>query len=670
MMHSRMTRLLISTIGPSLLMFLILALPTLATPAQPDPFPRAALGFSPAITLTKTEESAAVTSVPLSPNALPRDLSVLVSASGKIEPGRKFSYSVSFYNLGTNAAENVVVTNTLPAGVTLANIDSCTISPIVNGQQLVWQLGHLPPGSSGSFGLFVQLTDTAAIGSLLVDTAQIAGSGGDDNPVNNQATLTTPVTAPYHDLAVEKSMFGTPFAGATTSYEIEYYNQGSLTTTNLIITDVLPAGVTYLSHDAPDANVVLTGSVVVFTRSLLAGDTGDWIDINVELPASAAPGTVLTNVVRVSTTDPESTLSNNVYTLTTSIVAPNRDLYMSQDIISGSFQAGGQASYYFNFKNDGNYTATNVIVTDTLPVHTSFITWTGYLYGSNYIDLRGVVTPTVAGNQVIWNLGALGPHVYGYIYPLIQIDNSAPDGAVLTNLSAISTSDPELDYSNNSDSLTGVVTPYGGPDASGYRFKDETAPGGPTFGWMDVTTGTRSFIFGDDQSAGPVPLGFPFFFYGRVYTTTYLGTNGYLSLDGPSTYYMNKNMPNPRLPNTLVAPFWDDLQVCPNQARQAIYFKPGGSAPNRYFVAEWAGVSRLGAPTRPITFETVLYENGEILFQYQDLTGTLDTASVGIENYEGLRGLEYEFNQHKLANGRAILFTPRIVKTFLPVILR
>jgi hypothetical protein len=195
-------------------------------------------------------------------------------------------------------------------------------------------------------------------------------------------------------------------------------------------------------------------------------------------------------------------------------------------------------------------------------------------------------------------------------------------------------------------------------------------PGGPTFNWLDATTGTRSFVFGDDRSAGPIPIGFSFFFYGRIYTTTNLVTNGYFALGGPDTAYTNRNIPNPVSPNTFIAPFWDDLQVCPNQANQAIYFKQGGSAPNRYFAAEWAGVSHLGASTKPITFETVLYENGEILFQYQSLTGTLDSTSVGIENYEGLRGLQYEFNQNNLIDGRAILFTPRILKAYLPMIYR
>jgi uncharacterized repeat protein (TIGR01451 family) len=660
MKHSRLARLLICTIGPALLVFLILALPTLATPTQPKSFPSASLGFSPTITSTKTEESAAMTSLPLAPDALPRDLSVSLSAGGKVEPGRKFSYAITFYNLGTTAAENVVVTNTLPAGVTLTGIDHCTISPTVNGQQLVWQLGHIPPGNGGSLGLVVQLTDTVSIGTLLVDTAQIAGSGGDDDLLNNQATLTVPVTAPNRDLSIGKDMYGTPFAGAETIYVIDYFNQGSLTATNLIITDVLPTGVTYLSHSGSDVTAVLTGSVMVFTRSLLAGDTGDAIFVDVKLPAGALPGSVITNVVRVSTTDPESSLTNNVYTLTTPIVQPTRDVNLTKNVYSGTFQAGANVAYEIYLSNDGNYTATNVILTDTLPAHTSFMTWTGYL--------PTVVTPTLVGNQIIWNLGALAPNGYGYLYPIVQIDNSAPDNTPLNNLAQISTSDPETSYSNNADSATGVVTPFGGPDGSGYRFKDDSMPGGPVFNWLDATNGTHSYVFGDDRATGPIPLGFSFFFYGRVYTTTYLGTNGYVSFEGPVTAYTNRNLPNSKTPNNFIAPFWDDLQVCPNQAKQAIYFKPGGSAPNRYFAAEWAGVSRLSDPTRPITFETVLYENGEILFQYQSLTGTLSSASVGIENYAGLRGLQYEFNEHKLVNGRAILFTPRISKVYLPTI--
>ena len=668
MKHSRLARLLISTIGPALLVLAVLALPTpAALAAQPNPILSTSIGFSPSITTTKTED-VGIMNQPLAPAALPRDLTVSLDAGGKIEPGREFWYAISFNNAGTTAADNVVVTNTLPTGVTFLSLDYCTISPTVNGQQLVWQLGNVPPGSSGTLEFSVQLAGTAVIGSQLTDVAQIAGSGGDDNPANNQATNVLMVTAPARDLSIAKSMAGTPFPGANTQYVINYSNAGSLTVTNLIITDVLPVSVTYLSYSGTNVTAVLTGSVLVFTRSLLTGDAGGSINVNVQIASGAQPGRVITNVVRTTTTDPEISLTNNVYTLATTIAAPTRDLYVSKIATQGSFQAGAQIAYQINFGNYGNYTATHAILTDTLPAYTSLFTWTGYIYNPGYINLRSAVTPTIVGNQVIWSFGDFGPGAYGYLYPVIQIDGGAPDAAVLTNQAQISTSDPDLNSSNNSSSETGVVTPYGGPDASGYRFKDETMLGGPTFNWLDATTGTRSFVFGDDRSTGPIPIGFSFFFYGQIYTTTNLVTNGYFALGGPDTAYSNRNIPNPVVPNTFIAPFWDDLQVCPNQANQAIYFKQGGSAPNRYFAAEWAGVSHLSYPTQPITFETVLYENGEILFQYQSLTGTLDSASVGIEGYDGLRGLQYEFNQNNLIDGRAILFTPRILKVYLPVI--
>ncbi len=675
MKHSHLTRLLISTIGSALLIILVLALPTLAAPEAaaptitPHAFLRPVIQVSPGITPTKTEKTTAGNSTMPDASAAAHDLTVDISlSSGRVEPGSEFSYSIYFKNAGSTEADNVIVTNTLPAGAALIGLDYCTVSPTVNGQLLIWQLGNIPPGNFGYLGFSVQLTDTAAIGSLITDTVQIGSSTGEDNPADNQISLGSSVTAPGSDLEVFKSLVGTAFAGANAQYVIEYFNQGSLTATNLIITDVLPVSVTYLSHSGSDVNAVLTGSLLVFTQSLLAGDTGGIIQVDVRITDTAQPGQILTNIVRATTTDPEVNLANNVYTLTTFIVQPTRDVYVAKNVYSGTFQAGANVAYEVNLGNDGNYTATNVILTDTLPAHTSFLTWTGYLVNPTYVNLPAVVTPTVVGNQVIWNLGALAPNAYGYLYPIVQIDNSTPDNTPLNNLAQISTSDPEMGYGDNVDSVIGVVTPFGGPDGSGYRFKDDSMPGGPVFNWLDATNGTRSFVFGDDRSAGPTPLGFSFFYYGRVYTTTYLGTNGYVSFEGPVTAYINRNLPNSKTPNNFIAPFWDDLQVCPNQAQQAIYFKQGGSAPNRYFAAEWAGVSRLSDPTRPITFETVLYENGEILFQYQSLTGTLSSASVGVENYDGLRGLQYEFNEHKLVNGRAILFTPRISKVYLPTI--
>lgn len=72
----------------------------------------------------------------------------------------------------------------------------------------------------------------------------------------------------------------------------------------------------------------------------------------------------------------------------------------------------------------------------------------------------------------------------------------------------------------------------GGPDQFGYTYLDSNDPGGPAYGWKDISaTGTLAsgWTSYDDGYAGPFPLGFTFNYYGQDYTEVYIGSNGYLS---------------------------------------------------------------------------------------------------------------------------------------------
>jgi len=191
----------------------------------------------------------------------------------------------------------------------------------------------------------------------------------------------------------------------------------------------------------------------------------------------------------------------------------------------------------------------------------------------------------------------------------------------------------------------------GGPDGYGYIWDD-----GVWYSWIDATDGSPSWLNGDDSWAGFYSLGFTFDFYGNHYTEVAFNTNGYLSFGQGSSYYYNFSMPNATAPNNIIAPFWDDL--CVNYGGYntgTVYYKQGGSAPNRYFVVEWYQVSRLGS-TDLLTFEAILYENGTIRFQYNSLSGDLTSATVGIENRDGSDGLQYLYNSSGLCDSLAVEF--------------
>lgn len=190
-----------------------------------------------------------------------------------------------------------------------------------------------------------------------------------------------------------------------------------------------------------------------------------------------------------------------------------------------------------------------------------------------------------------------------------------------------------------------------GPDDFGYTWDDSVA-----FNWIDATGGTDSGLAGDDRWLGPVDIGFNFKFYENTYSQLYFNTNGLVTFGEGAYHYSNRSIPNPAPPNNFIAPFWDDLCVSYRDYNTGtIYYMQGGSAPNRYFVIEWHEVSRLGS-TDLLTFEVVLYENGDILVQYLSLSGYLTSATVGIEDDVGVDGLQYLCNAPGLGNSKAVRF--------------
>ncbi len=59
----------------------------------------------------------------------------------------------------------------------------------------------------------------------------------------------------------------------------------------------------------------------------------------------------------------------------------------------------------------------------------------------------------------------------------------------------------------------------------------------------------------------------------------------------------------------------------------------------------------------PFTFQVILYPNGNILFQYLHMNGTLDEATVGIQNAEGNDGLTIAYNTIYLEDSLAVLIS-------------
>jgi hypothetical protein len=112
----------------------------------------------------------------------------------------------------------------------------------------------------------------------------------------------------------------------------------------------------------------------------------------------------------------------------------------------------------------------------------------------------------------------------------------------------------------------------------------------------------------------------------------------------------------------VIAPYWTPVYI---GTGGWIRYLSGGTAPNRYFVVEWHDVAG-GGPTDDIgkdelyRFQVVLYENGDIVFQYQTMTYSGDywywCGAAGIEDSTGLDGLTYVSFCNQAPSNKAVRF--------------
>ena len=193
----------------------------------------------------------------------------------------------------------------------------------------------------------------------------------------------------------------------------------------------------------------------------------------------------------------------------------------------------------------------------------------------------------------------------------------------------------------------------GGPDIFGYRWIDSDEPNGPQYVWNDITTNpnavniTNSFTPNKDDGYQTIPLGITFPFYGTNYTTGYLSTNGFLSFTAlTSSYFTNGTIPNTALPNNVIAPFWDDLD---GRTQGTVhYLQESGKFTIQF--TNWQKYSGTGS----LTFQVVLYSNGKIMYYYNNMNATLNSATVGIENSTGTDGLQIVYNANYVHNNMAV----------------
>ncbi len=278
--------------------------------------------------------------------------------------GEDISYTVTVVNIGPSTDTGIVLTDTLPAGVTFVSGPGCSES----GGTVTCAIGTLAPTANRSFTITVATDADLSDGQILTNTASASGDISPPVNVSEQTTVNTQA-----DLAITKTAPATVTAGTSMTYSIVVANVGPSNAANVSITDALPTGTAYSSHTVTtgSATCSTTASNITCSQATLAPGASIAVDVIVDVDESVGDGTPLSNtaLVRSDTSDP---VPGNDESTAPSTVEREADLAVAKTAVTPTAQAGQPASFQIVVTNNGPSQATNVILSDTLPAGFTF----------------------------------------------------------------------------------------------------------------------------------------------------------------------------------------------------------------------------------------------------------------------------------------------------------
>lgn len=321
--------------------------------------------------------------------------------------------------------------------VTVNNIPQPGVSPITG-----ISVGTVNPGQTVTVTFQVQITAIPPNGKI-ENTASVTYIS---QPNPSEPPITTTVTTPTVTLPVRtanpnpQKTVDREFAsiGDTLTYTITLQNTGNIPATDVIITDSIPTGTTFIPgsitiNGVSQPNLTPTTGIPVGTLN-----PRQIVTVTLEVQVTALPPNgIISNEANVTyTSQPDPTLPPITITTPTPIaetIVQNAELVSTKTVDLQIANIGDALTYTITLENIGNIPMTNVSVIDQPPVGTQFIVDSVTVNGGSQLGVDpsiGIPIGTIQPNQIVT------------ITFQVTITNIPPNG-VVTNVGSVNfTSQP------------------------------------------------------------------------------------------------------------------------------------------------------------------------------------------------------------------------------------
>lgn len=401
--------------------------------------------------------------------------SLLIDADGDgfASPGDTLVYDITVLNNGNTSATDVIFTDTPDANTTLVSgsvrSDQGTITSGNNAGDLSVgiTIGEIPSGGVVNLSFRVTINNPLPVSVTQVENQGIVSGGNfpntpsddPDTPVVDDPTVTPVVAAPIlvatkrDSLLVDVNGDGVAGPGDTLTYQIVLLNNGNQQAENVIFTDT------------PDANTALVaGEVQTDQGTVTQGNNGGDTAITIEI-GTVPPGAIVNISFQVTIDDPlpagVTEVANqgifNTPTVTVPVPTDDPDTPEPNDptvtpvgesrlaIVKSSappsgtiVRPGDSITYRVSVTNTGIVTVSGVVISDTIPV------------GTTYVPDSATPAPTSAADPLVWTIPTLGVGQSVTVSFAVQV-NSEPGVTTIRNIAVVDSNQTPPTPSNETE---------------------------------------------------------------------------------------------------------------------------------------------------------------------------------------------------------------------------
>lgn len=344
--------------------------------------------------------------------------------------GSNLTFTITASNLSAIAATGVLVNDLLPSGYTLVSAVAGTGT--YTAATGVWTIGNLAANASAT----LTVVATVNASGNYANTATIRGNETDPEPTNNSATVTPLPGVLQANLGVTKTVNNpAPTSGTNVVFTILANNVGPNAASGVTVTDVLPAGYTFVSANAT------TGVYSSATGIWSIGNFANGANATLTITATVKSTGPYANTATIAGNELDPVTGNNSSTVSIAPLDPLVNLIITKEVTSKIVSLGEEFEYIIKVRNASQEIANLVTALDVLREGLTFVsaatTYGTTNYNTSNRTFSWLIGDLAAGSEVTLNL-RVRSRVRG----------------IISNTATVSSKQVDTDLSNNTATVT------------------------------------------------------------------------------------------------------------------------------------------------------------------------------------------------------------------------